>query len=179
MKPINRLLLIFLSGLMLLAQQVSADVIVRFNPSNTTVYTGDTFNIDVIADISDPVLGWGLDLWHDPSFLSLPGSPIIGPLWQPAFAPDGDGLAALAFPNSISGNDILLATITFKAGQTIGGTDLILSITSGDLTEGFPLDPTGFDQATFMNGHVTILPEPASVVILLISGLLGMRRRRL
>ena len=43
---------------------------------------------------------------------------------------------------------------------------LILSVTAGDLTEGFPLDPTGFDSVQFVNDQVTVVPEPASLALL-------------
>ena len=83
---------------MCLGQSAWADLIVRFDPANSTVEQWEIFDIDIVADISDPVLGWGLDLAFDDTILIQLGDPAIGPLWQPAFAPDGDSLAALAFP---------------------------------------------------------------------------------
>jgi hypothetical protein len=140
------------------------DVIVRPAPSEIVVQPGELFEISLLADLPDPVLGWGLDLGMDPGILSVAETPATGPLWQPVPASDGDGLAAYAFPGSVSGSDILLATVTLSA-DAVGETDLILSTTPGDLTEGFPLDPDGFATAVFAPGHVTVVPEPVSVFL--------------
>lgn len=137
------------------------ELVVRFDPPQRTVGLGETFSIDILADISDPLLGWGLDLSFDPSILAQLGTPGIGPQWISAFAPDGDGLAALAFPESVSGMNILLASVTFSAAA-LGETDLMLSTTPGDFTEGFALDPTGFAEPGFHSAHVVVVPEPAT-----------------
>lgn len=107
----------------------------------------------------------------------LRGGPrVFGPEWVPAFAPDGDGLAGIAFPTGVSGNDILLATITFS-GDAVGETDLFLSTTPQDLTEGFGLDPTGFAEVSFAPGHVEVIPEPASVSLLVVCCLVVFTRK--
>jgi hypothetical protein len=144
-----------------------ATVIVSFDPENSVVAPGDLFTVDLIADIEDPVLGWGLDISYDTGILSLIGAPAIGPLWTPGFAPDGDGLAGLAFPTPISGNNILLASLNF--GALASGESLLqASNTSGDLTEGFPLlEPGVFADVQFVNGSVKSesVPEPATIFL--------------
>jgi hypothetical protein len=170
----NRSAIVFLLVLLSHQHVAQATVTVRFEPSDLAVDVSDAFTLDIVADIPDPVLGWGLDLALDPTIASLVGVDAIGPLWTPAFAPDGDGLAAIAFPSSISGNDVLLATLSFSA-LALGETDLLLSVTPGDLNEGFPLDPTGFADLIFESGHVTV-PEPAA--LLLAAGMLTVMQRR-
>ena len=165
------LLVVMLFG----AHTALATVIVRFNPSNAEVQKGQQFQVQIVADIPSPVVGWGLDVAHSTSAISQVGSPAIGPAWSAAFAPDGDDLAGMAFPQSISGSGILLATLTFSA-DTLGGTDLIASITPGDLTEGFPLDPTGFADVTFQTGHIQVTPEPAMLGLILV-GATALRSR--
>src|SRR5262249_52065103 len=130
------------------------------------------------------VVGWGLDLTvTQPTLMSLVGAPAIAsPPWVPANAPDGDGLAGIAslappINGSVSGNNVALATLHFTA-KLVGDTDLVLSTTPGDLTEGFALDPSGFDTVTFQAGHVTVVPEPATVLCLASGLLLTLRRRR-
>jgi len=154
-------------------------LIVRFDTPERTVGLGDVFTIDILADVGDPLVGWGVDLSFDPSILSRVDSPAIGPRWFPASAPDGDGLAGLAFADSVSGADVLLASVTFSA-VTLGETDLRLSTTPGDLTEGFALDPTGFAQPIFESAHVFVVPEPSTgligVIVLFIIGGLPARR---
>ena len=178
MPSLNRLHVLLLVALLCCGQQAWAGVTVRFEPSEVTYYEEDLFTLDLVADISDPVIGWGLDLTiEDPLVLSLNGPPMIGPLWYEGYAPDGDGLVGLAFDTGISGNDILLATISLQA-VTMGDTDLYASVTPGDLTEGFPLDPTGFADVTFESGHVIVIPEPAAVVLLAAGGWLVVRFRR-
>jgi hypothetical protein len=155
---------------------VHAAVTVRFDPADAIVALAVPFTIDIVADINEPVVAWGLDLAiDDGSILSLAGAPSVGPDWVPAYAPDGDGLARVAFPDSVSGDDILLATIAFSA-DALGETDLLLGVTSGDLTEGFGLDPTGFAAVTFEPGHAEVIPEPGAVCFLALGALVGIRR---
>jgi len=163
-------------SLLIIVQNVSANVIVRFEPDSQNVLVREYVDVNVVADISDPVLGWGLDLSYDLSKLSLQGQPAIGPLWQPVNAPDGDGLAGLVFPGSISGDGVLLATLRFWT-KVEGLAALDMSVTPGDLNEGFPLDPTGFAQVSFQTGCINIIPEPAMSALLL-TGVGFMRQRR-
>ena len=155
------------------------DVVVRHDTPDVTVAFGDVFDLNIVADIDEPVLGWGLDLTiDDPSILSTIGDPLIGSLWDGAFAPDGDGLAALGFPDSIMGNDLLLATVTLSA-DTLGETDLFLGADDNGLTEGFPLDNVGFAGTTFEPGHVRVVPLPAAGVLVLVGlGVVTSVRRR-
>jgi hypothetical protein len=142
-----------------------ADIIVGFAPPAKIVGLGDSFTIDIIADIpaSEPILVWGLDLTiANPAIASLTGPPEIGSEWFPAFSPDGDGLAGLAFPTGVSGIGVVLATLSFSA-DAIGDTYLFLSTTPGDPTEGFGLDPTGFANVNFEPGHVQVIPEPSAL----------------
>ena len=153
-------------------------LIVRFDTPERTVGPGDVFTMDILADVGDPLVGWGLDLSFDPSVLSPVDSPAIGPRWFPAFAPDGDGLAGLAFADSVSGANVLLASVTFS-GVTLGETDLMLSTTPGDLTEGFALDPTGFAQPVFESAHVFVVPEPGTgLLCAIVLSIIGLPARR-
>ena len=146
------------------AGSVHGDLSVRFDRQFESIGVGDVFSIDILGDITDPIVGWGLDLSFDETVLSLVGPPLIGPSWFGAFAPDGDALAGLAFPYSVSGPEVLLATLTFSA-NAIGATDLTLGITPGDLTEGFGLDPSGFAGFTFDSTHVSVVPAPAAALL--------------
>ena len=163
--------------LLLIASIVEAglvsDVVVRFVPPSQIVNFDDVFTVDVVADINTPVVGWGLDVdLSVPTIASTFAAPSVAfPPWIAAAAADGDGLAGLADPfaptnGSVSGIGILLATLTFHADAQ-GTTDLLMSTTPGDLSEGFPLDPTGFATVTFEPGQVVVVPEPATLLPLL------------
>jgi hypothetical protein len=170
--------IVLCTAALLLASPALADTVyASFDPTPKVVNLGDTFTIDIVADMTSDIVGWGLDLTiADPSVaMRTAADPVIGPDWDPAFAPDGDGLAGLAFPAGVSGNDILLATVEFQA-MALGVTDLYLSITPGDLTEGFALYPTGFDDAVFTAGQIRVIPEPAALALLGL-GVLALRRR--
>ncbi len=153
-----------------------ADVTVRARPSVATVNVGDPFDMELRADLGDPVLGWGLDVAFDGDIIGQALAPTIGPLWASVHTPDGDDLAGLKYPPSLSGNDILLATLHFIAVAP-GQTDLVIGVTAGDLTEGFALDPTGFANVQFEPASVTVLPEPATG-LLLASCLICLRARK-
>lgn len=165
-RRIRHALLLVLVPASVSGQFASADVAVRFDPPTETRALGEIFTMDIVADIPDPVTGWGLDMTMDDELIaSQVGSPAIGPAWAAAFAPDGDELAGLAFPDSVSGTSIILATITFSA-DAIGFTDLLLGVTPGDLNEGFALDPSGFADISFEPGRIQVVPEPASLFLL-------------
>ena len=174
------------------AQICLVDVCVRFDPSSDVVLLGETFEVDIVAEIVTPVVGWGLDLDIDaPSVISLSGSPDISLPWDGITGFDGDGLAALANPftdadnngvnGSVSGTDIVLVTLTFVADAE-GHAELSLSDDNPfDLTEGFPLDGPGFAEVTYELGFVWVVPEPWSVWPVMMGALVlcgGRRRRR-
>jgi hypothetical protein len=158
-----------------------ASVIVYFD-APATVEEGDTFSVNMLADIQDPVLGWGLDLRFDPLVLSQVGVPVIGSAWSSPPPPppgDGDGLLGLAFP-SVSGSNILLATLSFEA-LFEGSSTLEADVTTGDLTEGFPLIPSGFASTEYVDATVRVTPAsdaPApSIALLFGAGLAGLFAR--
>ncbi|HKQ48069.1 MAG TPA: hypothetical protein VJZ71_08380 [Phycisphaerae bacterium] len=152
------------------------DVCVRFDPALSEIILGHDFEIDIVADINNPVVGWGLDVTvATGGVISSAGDPDIGPSWFAVNAPDGDKLAGIAFPNGIVGTDVLLATLHFTADAD-GETDLLLSVTPGDNTEGFALDPSGFGSYLFETGHVSV-PEPAGILVMMLSLACACRRR--
>jgi hypothetical protein len=158
-------------------------ITVSFETPASPVTAGDVFSVNLVASIPEPVLGWGLDVGYDASVLTLVGMPAIGPSWSPGWTPDGDGLSGLAFPLAISGADVLLATVTFEA-LAVGTSELVSSITAGDLTEGFPMTSPGtFADATFEAATVDVLaavtvPEPSTVALMALGlPMLGLRRK--
>lgn len=186
-KPVAAVVLV-----LCLTQTSVGALTVKFSQSIKVAEPGEVFTLDILATSSQPidVLGWGLDLiiqnsaiistWPDGG---LP-APEIDAAWFPASAADGDSLAGLAFPNPVLIDDLgpgfetLLATLTFSADDT-GETDLYLSATEGDLTEGFILDPTGFigpGDITFIPVHI-IVPEPSTLAQFVVLGWFLTRRR--
>ncbi|HHM06394.1 MAG TPA: hypothetical protein ENJ19_11755 [Gammaproteobacteria bacterium] len=161
-------------------------VVVSLTPSTTDITVGDLLTVDIVADIplTEPVLGWGLDLDNASGLLTATGSPLIGSAWIPAFGFDGDGLAGLAFPLPVVGDDTLLATLTFEAVGA--GTALLMpGYTATDLTEGFALSPFDFASTSFTGLSLTIkeasftVPEPPTALLLALCGAgFGMKHYR-
>ena len=134
-------------------------------PSAPTASIGEAVQVSIFADFTAPIVGFGIDFSVDASIMMLDGPASIGPDWVAVFAPDGDGLAGLTPGAGISGDDVLLATLTLQAiGPGVAA--LVVSITLDDLTEGFALDPTGFDPTSIVNGFLVVVPEPASAALL-------------
>ena len=149
----------------------AAPVSVFFQPQDSSVQVGANFSVDLMANIPDPVLGWGLDVDFDTSIVRRAGV-TVGSQWSPATAADGDGLAGLAFPLPISGDNVLLAELSFDA-LAQGVTALEASATLGDLTEGFALASGGFAEVIYTPGSAAVVPIPAAAW-LFGSGLLGL-----
>ena len=162
----------------LLASPALADVMVYFNPPAQSIdISAGTTTVDIVADITveQAILGWGLDLGLTGTSVSVVPPPAIGPLFDPAFAPDGDDLAGLVPPpDLVSGIGVVLATMTLSL-DNLGTTYLDASVTPGDLFEGFMTEAGFASPVTFVQGSVTVTPEPASLLLL---GLLGLLRRR-
>jgi hypothetical protein len=162
----------------LLASPALAGIIVSFNPPAQSVnISAGTAMVDIVANIpeADAIIGWGLDVGlTGPAVSLIPPPSIASPPFDPAFAPDGDGLAGLvAPPGTVFGPNVVLATLTFSL-DALGTTLLDASTTPGDLTEGF-MTELGFAGVQFVQGSITVTPEPASLALL---GLLALLRRR-
>jgi hypothetical protein len=165
------------------AAPASASVIAYLSPQSSTQAQGASFQVGVYADFTVPqgatgLLGFGLDLAYDHALISLTAPPQIGPGFTAFTGPDGDGLGGIA-ASALPGGTLLLATLSFHADAP-GVSALLLSVTAGDLTEGFALDPTGFDAVQFSAGQVTVVPEPGSFGLLgaALAALACARRRR-
>lgn len=160
----------------LLASPALAGIVVSFSPLTQNVDIGlGTTTVDIVADIpeADAIIGWGLDLTLTGTSVSQSGLPVIGPLFTPAYAPDGDGLAGLVPPpDLVFGNGVVLATITLSLDE-LGMTYLDASY-NDPLFEGF-MTENGFAQVSFVQGWVNVTPEPTSLLLLAVFGLL--RRR--
>ena len=157
-----------------------------FNPQDTVVLVGDSFNVDIVADIeaTEAIIGWGLDLSYDTTQLSW-DSVTVGPLWTQASG-DGDGLGGLfpppLFPpTGVWGSDVLLASLELTC-LDIGISSLDLSVTPGDWTEGFAIDPNlggGFADWNYTPGSVANVPEPTTMLLFStgLAGLAAFRRK--
>ena len=169
------------AGLLAAAPAALADTLtVHFDEDEKTVNLYDVFTMEIRADNLQDVIGWGLDLTNVArGVISLIDIDITSP-WIPANGLDGDGLCAVASPffGPINGSDILIATLTFEADM-LGDAPLELSETEGDLTEGWPTsgEPGSFTAATYVDGLVHVVPEPATIGLLAL-GVLALRRRR-
>ena len=156
----------------------SADILVALSPTDSEVVVGDTVSVDIIAHIleDDAVAGWGLDL-----DIILPGVASwtltsIGGDWFPGSGSDGDGLVGFAFPEPVWGPGTLLATVEIT-GLTVGVADLCPSVTVGDDTEGFVQKGGEFVAADFLCGTITVTPEPTTLSLVALAGLVILRRR--
>ena len=122
-----------------LPDPTSTPVTVHFTAPAATFTAGSTFMLSVSADITDPVLGWGLTPQFDPTLLAL-DNVALGPLWSSA---GSAALGGLAFPAAVSGNNTLLATLTFHTLQP-GPVSLSFGVNPNDATQGFALLAGGF-----------------------------------
>jgi len=164
-----------------MAVSASAEIAVSVYPDSTVIDLNNPmppYYVDIVADISaaDAIVGWGLDL-----NLATPGVAnwslvAVGSAWSGVASPDGDGLAGLAFPSAVSGDDVLLARVeVFPLG--LGVTGIAPGVTLNDLTEGFVKLGGASVPASFTGGSVEVVPEPATLTLLALAGLVVLRRR--
>jgi hypothetical protein len=161
----------------LLVSPALAGIVVSFDPPTQPWGAGGNASVDIVASIpeADAIIGWGLDLGLSGNPAVLTGPPVIGGQFDAAYAPDGDGLAGLVPPpGTVWGTGIVLASLTLHTPtpSPYDVTYLDASYTLADLTEGL-MTENGFAAVQFVQG--TITPEPASLALLAVLGLL--RRR--
>jgi hypothetical protein len=163
---------------LLAASPASATVTVFFVAQDSEITSvGGTVSVDIMASMTEPIIGWGLDLTiGDTGIANLVSFTLASPPWDPPLTGmrDADGLTGFAFPSGLTGT-VPLGTLVFH-GNALGITPIALSYTPGDETEGFAIDPTGFDTVNFIDGTVEVTPEPASLALLAL-GALALRRR--
>lgn len=151
---------------------------VYFSPEPVYVDTGENFTLDLMADIPQPVLGWGLDIQHGPELDCL-GISTYGGSWTPLSSRDSDGLAGLAPLNLVSGTEILLATLDFKwlGGNT--SAEIFPQYTEGDFTEGFWLKNFAFAEVELQSTTINPVPEPSTLILLGvgIGGFVSLRKK--
>ncbi len=162
----------------------SALIDITVNTDDTTIpEIGQEFQITIVADIdeSSSIISWGLDLNIDPEYLEIVGPIETGDYWLSVNSSvgDGDGLAGLSFPNAVSGDKVVLFVVTLKAIKQ-GVTDITVTYDDLEYFEGFWLQGAGNGYVTdvkLSGQDMTILPEPATIV-LLGSGLLICMKRK-
>jgi len=155
----------------------AVDVVVRFIVPDRPVRVGDTFNVDVVADFASPIISWGIDVGARPSeTLFQKGPPTIDSMWFAAMAPDGDGLAGLAFPLGIVGVNKRLATMTFVADAE-GEAEIRGWFDAEDPAEGFSIEPGRFAVVEFVPASVRVVPEPGTALLFGAIVLANLRRR--
>lgn len=171
--------------LCLVATPALATIDVSISPAAQIVpITNGTTTVDIVANIpaSDAIIGWGLDLGLIGSSISINSISINAALFDIVPAADGDGLAAIVpFDQPALNGLVTLATITF-ALDGLGVTQLGLADDRlTDPTEGFVLDPTSpdtFADVLYTGGSINVIPEPASIVLIVLGAASSLRRRR-
>jgi len=144
--------------------------------------------VQIYGSFSQPLTSFGFHLDYDDVLLDLKQLK-LAPAFNPLASNYTDGVAGLAYPDSVSGDRVLLATARFTT-KAVGDAEIGAAVTPNDPTEGFALSGACSSEATLTPATVTIIqrepppprppppvPEPSSVLLLLAgAGLLWQRR---
>ena len=132
----------------LLVSPALADIMITATPLNQIIEVGQTATVDIYASIPE------------------------------AEAITGDGIGGLVFPPAtVWGDNVMLGTLSYM-GDAVGVANIAMGDDyPADLTEGFALEPVG-EFATVQYGafQITVVPEPAALVLLALGGLVLRRR---
>ncbi len=147
-------------------------------PVNSEIQLSQTVTVKIYGEFSEPVISFGFHLDYDRTLLTLTGLTPAS-TFTALNSPHTDGVAGLAYPDSLEGDRVLLATARFKA-NAVGTSEIDIAVTPNDPTEGFELASACDSEATLAPASVTIIdrpiPEPSSLLLLLAGvGVLGRR----
>jgi hypothetical protein len=130
-------------------------ILVSSQPAKSSVLVNESFTVEITADITENILGFGLDLLFDPALLVVSDFTIVAP-FLPLRSPDGDHLAGLAYPRDVTGRDVALVTVTFLP-LAAGKAEIAVGFTEDDPAEGFPEYGVGrWSELTTVPAVVTI-----------------------
>jgi hypothetical protein len=167
MKSQAKIIFALLSMLCMLGagETAAAQVSLSFDPASPTVASGGAISARLLANIPNPIIGYGLDLQFDSVALSF-DSLEVGPSWFSATSANGSPLVGLAFPGPVSGPDVVLATLHFHVnqGQCRGTTTLSVNAKPDDLTEGFALVTGGFADFSPASADVSLVDVTPPVI---------------
>lgn len=99
---------------MALASGAQADITIDFIPIGNDFQPGRPLTVEIIADIEDPIIGFGFDWLFDAAFIE-PSAFMLSELFTAAGGTDSDSIVALAYPDPVVGEDVLLGTLQFDA----------------------------------------------------------------
>lgn len=161
MYKMKTLLIISTAGLVaLLCGNSALAVTASIDPSSKTVGVGSTFSVNVLASTEgqESILGWDFSLAFDNTQLAFTGF-TVGSDWDAVPSVNllnPDSLAALAFPDAISGTNVLLATLSFRC--LAEGVSMLGLANSTGTNQGFLL---GTDASGAISGLVTPVDDIA------------------
>jgi len=153
--------------------------------SKSDLMQNQAFSVKIYGDFEQPVVSFGFHLDYDSTRLTLREID-LAPRFRSLNTDAPSEVAAMAYPRSVAGNNVLLAVARFTASD-LGTASIGVDIAAGDATEGFAYEECGVASPDTTPISVTIreptprrrppVPEPTTAMGLMSALLLGRRRR--
>lgn len=128
---------LFVSALLLALPAIAhaGAIDIHILPTAQTVTVGQSFDVTIVADVEDPILGFGFELLYDETLFALEDTQ-VGQAFLPTRMSAQGAFSALAYPSGAAGEELVLGSASLVA-LTTGVGNIGIAIPANTAVWGF------------------------------------------